>query len=111
MTLDYRTGLEIKQAMDALDERLKRVESMSRRMRLANATLLRLQPGDVLAIRVPRPLASDEREAIARSFKELFASIGHADDIQAAIICGMDTVELDIIRPHPEILDPDGLHR
>ncbi len=82
-----------------LERRIKSLEQGARRMKMAKANLLRLQAGDVLAIRVPRPLASDERQQLAAGFKELFASIGHADDIQAAILCGHDAVELDVIRP------------
>jgi uncharacterized protein YbjT (DUF2867 family) len=95
----YLTSQDIAKELAALTGRIVELERQSRRMKLAKADLLRLQAGDVLAIRVPRPLASDERQQLATGFRQLFASIGHADDIQAAIICGHDAVELDVIRP------------
>lgn len=95
--------------LEQLDDRLTRVEQMTRRMRLAKATLLRLKPGDILAIRVPRPLASSEREQITKAFAELMASLGHAHDIKVAVICGMDAVDLDVIRP--EAMTEDVLER
>lgn len=92
--------------LEEIDQRLRLVEQTARRMRLSKASLLRLQPGDVLMIRVPRALAESERTDLARGFRELFESIGLGGKVQCAIICSHDAVELDVVRA-----EADGLPR
>jgi hypothetical protein len=83
--------------MVSIEERLAAVEQLARRMRLSKASLLRLQPGDILVIRIQRPLASSERSELTEGFRRAFAMAGHSD-VPVLIICGMDEVNLDVLR-------------
>lgn len=87
---------QLNQRIGQQEAELQSMKPLVRRLRLAKATLLRLQDGDVLVLRIQRPLATSEQEAVVNQFKALFRKLGKNVDL--AVICGHDEVNLEVIR-------------
>lgn len=79
-----------------LEQRLEALEQAYHRLRLAKASVMRLQDGDTLIMRVPRPLASSEQKPIVEAFQQLIAK--HGKRAEFMLICGHDEVQLDVVR-------------
>lgn len=82
-----------------LEERVDRLERGGYRLRLGKADVLSLQSGDVVALNIRRPIASDERQAIVNAWADLMQRTGHAD-VPLVILAGED-LELKVIREEP----------
>jgi hypothetical protein len=88
MTLTVETPLE------------KRVERLERRaqtrLKIHEADLLRLQPGDIVTLRIYRPLADVEQQAISQAWADTCAAAGIAN-VPLMILSGAD-LDLKVIR-------------
>src|SRR5262249_38283343 len=86
---EYLTSMDIADRLEQIEARLKKVEKIARQMRMADLSLMRLQDGDIVIARIPRPLVDDERADVAAGFRRMLESSGHGDDgCQVAVICG-----------------------
>ena len=67
-------------------------------LRLKDADILRLKPGDVVHINIARPIASSERRALMDAWQSVMARTGPEDDVTLFITAGED-VSLKVMRP------------
>lgn len=81
-----------------IEERVAALERNYQRMKLAQATLLKLEAGDVIVVTVQRPLATSENQAITDGFKRLLTSLGHADDIQVVVMSDLAEIKTEVLR-------------
>ena len=81
-----------------LEERVEALERNYHRMRMAKATLLKVESGDVIVVTVQRPLATSENQAITDGFKQLLTSLGHKDDVQVIVMSDHAPINVEVIR-------------
>jgi len=78
-----------------LEERVAELERM-RYLKLRELDLLRLQPGDIVVLRITRPLAESERALLVHAWTALMERSGHAGT-EFVILAGAD-LDLSIMR-------------
>lgn len=80
-----------------VEERLEQLESRhAYRLTLRPVDLLRLQPGDIVVLRITRPIAEDERRSLIDAWRQLMERTGHANT-ELVILAGAD-LDLKVVR-------------
>ena len=59
------------------------------RITLTNAQVLRLRKGDIVLMRVKRPIASSERDAVIEAWKNLMAKMG-IEGVELMLVAGAE---------------------
>ena len=95
-TPTYQTAIEVKAEIESLKADVRTVKAMCRRLRLTEATLLRLKPGDILVMNTTRPLATSEQQMITEEFKTVCQSLG-IQNVHLMVICG-EEVRFSVVR-------------
>lgn len=96
MASAYLTSQDIAQQLAELSEEISALKSQARRMKMSRVDLVRLQDGDLLVLRIQRPLATSEQQMVVDGFKQLFAKLGK--NVELAVVCGHDEVKMEVVR-------------
>lgn len=66
------------------------------RITISKAQLMRLQKGDIVVMRVKRPIASNERDAVIEAWKNLMAKMG-IEGVELMLVAGAE-VDISVMR-------------
>src|ERR1044072_1830890 len=65
-------------------------------LRISKMSLMRLQKGDIVVMRVKRPIASSEREAVIQAWRDLMAKVG-IEGVELMVVAGAQ-VDISVMR-------------